>query len=171
VIDKLYPFPEIIFPPSVSLSAGQLVCIARDYEPISEGTYRVGPPLAVGRMTLPSASAKRGTKSKVLTLLHAWKDELWKMGGEGRPPRPRVFQGSPNTEEVNDEAAEAAPVRQRNGTRDKRTRKEYSSKKGGNKKGVEAAAVRQRNRARRRRIREENSKQGSYFQWISESCS
>lgn len=110
MIDKHYFLPEIKFPRSTSILAGQLVCIAHDYEPIREGTRRVGPPLAVGRMTLPSVSVKRGTKGKFLTLLHAWKDELWKMGGEGAPPRPRILQGSPNMEEDNDEVVEAAPV-------------------------------------------------------------
>ena len=92
-------FPGVRFQPSASIHAGQLVCITHDYESTSKGTPRVGPALVVGRMALPSDLVKRGAKGKALMLLHAWKDELWKMGGEKRPPRPRLLQVSPNVEE------------------------------------------------------------------------
>lgn len=44
-------------------------------------------------MVLPSDLVEGGTKGKALTLLHAWKDQLWEMGGEERPPRPRLLRG------------------------------------------------------------------------------
>ena len=94
---------EITFQPSTSISAGQLVCITQDYEPTANGTPRVGPALAVGRMDLPSDLVEGGTKGKALTLLHAWKDRLWEIGGEERPPRPRLLQDSPNDEDDTDE--------------------------------------------------------------------
>ena len=63
-------------------------------------------------MAIPSDLVEGGTKGKALTLLHAWKDQLWEMGGEQRPPRPRLLQGNPNEEddtdeEWNDEESEA----------------------------------------------------------------
>jgi len=49
-----------------------------------------------------------------MDLLHAWKDQLWKIGGEGSPPRPRVLRGSldkgDDDEEWTDEDVEAAVV-------------------------------------------------------------
>ena len=89
---------DITFQPSASLSVGQLVCIIQDYEPTASGTPRIGPALAVGRMTLPSRVVEGGTKGKALTLLHAWKDKLWEIGGGERPPRPRLLRGSPDGE-------------------------------------------------------------------------
>jgi len=139
MIHKYCFLPEIRFPRSTSFSAGQLVCIAHDYEPTPSGTPRVGPPLAVGRMTLSSTLVKKCKKGKVLTLIHAWKDVLWKIGGEGSPPRPRLLQGSPNGEEGNDKGARAAPVVQRKRTGRRPTRKEISQ-------------------------------QGSYSQWMNETC-
>lgn len=44
-----------------------------------------------------------GAKGKALTLLHAWKDNLWEMGGEERPPRPRLLRDGLNGEEDADE--------------------------------------------------------------------
>lgn len=182
VIDKHYFLPEIKFPRSTSLSAGQLVCIARDYEPTPEGTHRVGPPLAVGRMTLPSVSVKRSTKGKFLTLLHAWKDELWKMGGEERPPRPRLLQGNLNMEEE-EEGVEAAPVIPRKrtgggGTRRKRPQRGSYSRwmsetcRSNVAEVPEAApmVLVQRKRTRGRGTRKVNQQQGNYFLWVSETC-
>lgn len=70
---------------------------------MANGTARVGPALAVGRMALPSDLVEGGTKGKALTLLHAWKDKLWKMGGEERPPRPKTLQVNLNGGEDSDE--------------------------------------------------------------------
>lgn len=36
-------------------------------------------------------------------LLHAWKDRLWAIGGEERPPKPRFLHGGRNGEEDTDE--------------------------------------------------------------------
>lgn len=94
---------DITFQSSASISAGQFVCVTQDYEPTADGTPRIGPALAVGRMTLPSHLVEGGAKGKVLTLLHAWKDQLWEMGGVEKSPRPRLFQGSPSGEEDTDE--------------------------------------------------------------------
>lgn len=56
-------------------------------------------------MALPSHLVEGGTKGKALTLLHAWKDQLWIIGGEERPPRPRLFDGTANGEDDSDEWA------------------------------------------------------------------
>ncbi|KAF9649472.1 hypothetical protein BDM02DRAFT_3230271 [Thelephora ganbajun] len=101
------------FQPSASLSIGRLVCITQDYAPTASGKLRVGSALAVGRMALPSHLVEGGTKGKALTLLHAWKDELWVMGGEERPPRPQLLEdnldGEDDTvEEWSSEEVEAA---------------------------------------------------------------
>ena len=90
---------EITFQPSAALPAGQLVCVTRDCEPTANGIPRVGPALAVGRMILPSALVEGGTKGRAMNLLHAWKDQLWQIGGEEAPPRPRLLYGSLNGEE------------------------------------------------------------------------
>lgn len=82
---------------------GKLVCIRQEYGPTGGGTPRVGPALAVARMALPSHLVEGGTKGKALTLLHAWKDELWVMGGEEMPPRPRLLQADLDGEDDTDE--------------------------------------------------------------------
>lgn len=91
---------EINFKPSASILAGKLVCIAHEYEPTASGKSRVGPALAVARMIYPSEAVKMGKKGKALTLLHAWKDQLWVKGGEVRPPRPQILKAGTN--EVDD---------------------------------------------------------------------
>ena len=53
-------------------------------------------------MDLPSHLVEGGTKGKALTLLHAWKDQLWVTGGEERPPRPRLLDGTANGEDDNE---------------------------------------------------------------------
>jgi len=107
---------EITFQPSASVSVGQLVCVTRDCDPTANGTPRVGPALAVGRMTLSSELVEGGTKGKAMDLLHAWKDRLWEIGGEEGPPRPRVLRDSLNgegdDEERTDEEVKAAAVMQ-----------------------------------------------------------
>jgi len=54
-------------------------------------------------MDLPSDLVEGGTKGKALTLLHAWKDQLWEMGGEEKPPRPRLLQGGMDEEDETEE--------------------------------------------------------------------
>ena len=54
-------------------------------------------------MALPSDLVAGGTKGRTLTLLHAWKDQLWEMGGGESPPGPRLLHGSLNKEEETDE--------------------------------------------------------------------
>ena len=54
-------------------------------------------------MDLPSDLVEGGTKGKALTLLHAWKDQLWEMGGEEKPPGPRLLQGGMGEEDDTDE--------------------------------------------------------------------
>ena len=66
-----------------------------------DGTARVGPALAVGRMVIPSDLVEGGTKGKALTLLHAWKDLLREMGEE-RSPIPQLLRGSLEEEDDND---------------------------------------------------------------------
>ena len=102
LIRRCYFLAEINFQPSASLPVGQLVCITQEYEPTRGGTARVGPALAVGRMVIPSDLVEGGTKGKALTLLHAWKDQLWEMGGEEKPPRPQLLRGSPGEEDDTD---------------------------------------------------------------------
>jgi hypothetical protein len=107
---------DIAFQPSASLSVGQLVCIVRGNKPTANGTPPVGPALAVGRMAVTSRLAKGGTKGKALTLLHASKDRLWEMGGETKPPRPRLPQGTLNREKgIKGGATSAQPKISRNG--------------------------------------------------------
>ena len=103
MINGRYFPPEISFQHPSSLPAGQLVCITQDYAPTANGIPRIGPALAVGRMELPSHLVEGGTKGKALTLLHAWKDQLWTMGGQEKPPRARLLNGEPNEEEDTDE--------------------------------------------------------------------
>lgn len=69
-------------------------------------------------MILPSDLVEGGTKGKVMDLLHAWKDQLWQIGGEESPPRPRLLHGSLNGEEddsdeewMGEEVGEAAMAR------------------------------------------------------------
>lgn len=50
-------------------------------------------------MVLPSQLIEKGAKGKALTLLHAWKDHLWVMGGEERPPRSRLLEASLDEED------------------------------------------------------------------------
>ena len=66
--------------------------------------------MAVGRMLLPSHAVEGGKKGKAVTLLHAWKDQLWVMGGEGRPPRPRLLIAGPDEEEDVDEVWESEEI-------------------------------------------------------------
>ena len=54
-------------------------------------------------MILPSHLVEGGTKGKGLTLLHAWKDQLWVMGGEEIPPRARLVEISSDEEDDTDE--------------------------------------------------------------------
>jgi translation initiation factor 2D len=54
-------------------------------------------------MVLPSHLIEGGTKGKALTLLHAWKDQLWAMGGEEHPPGPRLLGASQDEEDDADE--------------------------------------------------------------------
>jgi len=96
LIRRCYFLAEIKFQPSASLPVGQLVCITQEYEPTKGGTARVGPALAVGRMVISSDLVEGGKKGKALTLLHAWKDQLWEMGGGEKPPRPQLLQGNLN---------------------------------------------------------------------------
>jgi len=103
VIHRCYFLTDISFQPSASLSVGQLVCITQDYAPTANGISRAGPALAVGRMAIPSDLMEGGAKGKALTLLHTWKDKLWEMGGEEKPPRPRLLRDGPDGEEDTDE--------------------------------------------------------------------
>jgi len=59
-------------------------------------------------MDLPSDLVEGGTKGKALTLLHAWKDQLWEMGGEEKPLGPRLLQGGMDEEDNTDDESEAA---------------------------------------------------------------
>lgn len=50
---------------------------------------KIGPPLAVGRMALPSDELKDGKKGKAVLVLHTWKDCLWDLGSGCDVPEAR----------------------------------------------------------------------------------
>ena len=83
-------------------------------------------------MTLPSDLVEGGTKGKAIDLLHAWKDHMWKIGGEESPPGPRVLRSGMNGEddddygEWKDEEVEAAVVVQPETLENGDTQKELS---------------------------------------------
>lgn len=54
-------------------------------------------------MNFPSDLVKGGTRGRALTLLHAWKDQLWEIGGKAEPPRPRSLRERPNRKDNSDE--------------------------------------------------------------------
>jgi hypothetical protein len=68
-----------------SLPSDQLVSVTQ-YHPGN----KIGPPLAVGRMALPSDEIREdGKKGKAVFVLHTWKDSLWELGGGGDVPEVR----------------------------------------------------------------------------------
>ena len=107
------------------------MCVTQDYEPTAGGTPRVGSTLAVARMALPSNRVNENTKGRVLMLIHAWKDQLWTIGGEVRPLRPRLIDGSldegdDTDEEWSGEEIEAAAEAWSESTSDEGIHKELS---------------------------------------------
>ena len=82
----------------------------------------------------PSDLVDGGTKGKALNLLHAWKDQLWQIGGEQSPPTPRLLHCNPKGEEEKekrtDEDVEVAAVMQ------SRTLKSGGTLKGFSREGV-----------------------------------
>ena len=65
------------------LQEGQLVSIRR-YSKI-DGKHALSPPLAVGKLALPSDSlrgAAKTEKGKAVLVLHTWKDHLWELGSK-----------------------------------------------------------------------------------------
>jgi len=120
---------KISFRESTPIPKGKLVCITQDYEHTAGGTPRVSPALAVARMALPSHMVEGGTRGRALTLLHAWKDQLWVIGGKANPPG--LLDGSSNGEDINDKEwtdkkAEAATSTQAKGTSNEVTPKGLS---------------------------------------------
>lgn len=68
-----------------SLPPDQLVSITQ-YHSVN----KIGPPLGVGRMALPSNEIKEdGKKGKAVFVLHTWKDSLWELGSGGDVPEAR----------------------------------------------------------------------------------
>ncbi|KAF9783951.1 hypothetical protein BJ322DRAFT_1109804 [Thelephora terrestris] len=113
---------EVCFQSSASISTGKLVCVTQDYDPTASGKTRIGSALAVARMALPSHRVNKDTKGRVLTLLHAWKDQLWTIGGELRPPRPRLLDGGPNGEDDTHNEWSGEEIEAAAGTRSESTR-------------------------------------------------
>ncbi|KAG5643116.1 hypothetical protein DXG03_001542 [Asterophora parasitica] len=70
----------------------------------------LSPPLAVGRMALPSDRMAEGgqEKGKAVLVLHTWKDHLWELGTKGDQPEPLPFAPEP-TESAPISALEAPP--------------------------------------------------------------
>lgn len=79
-----------------SLSPDQLVSITQ-YHP-----GKLGPPLAVGRMALPSDDLKDGMKGKAVLVLHTWKDCLWELGSGGDVPEAQDISQSERREDGED---------------------------------------------------------------------
>ncbi|KAF7356792.1 Eukaryotic translation initiation factor SUI1 family protein [Mycena venus] len=73
-----------------SLNEGQLVSISQ-YTHGENPT--LSPPLAVGRMALPSDKLQQGRqeKGKAVYVLHTWKDHLWDMGSKPDVPEAVSF--------------------------------------------------------------------------------
>jgi len=67
-----------------------------------------------------------------MDLLHAWKDQLWQIGGEEAPPRPRLLHGSLNgggddsDEDCANEGVEAVATMQQEALRNGETSKKLS---------------------------------------------
>ena len=105
-------WPKEVVQHTPSLPADRLVSITQ-YHPDSGD--KIGPPLAVGRMALPSNEIREdGKKGKAVYVLHTWKDCLWELGSGGDVPEPRevveVHQKDKNDgEEVGHEADGASP--------------------------------------------------------------
>ncbi|KAF9007008.1 hypothetical protein BDQ17DRAFT_1423096 [Cyathus striatus] len=59
-----------------------------------DGKPMLSPPLAVGRMALPSDLLREGgrEKGKAVHVLHTWKDHLWDMGAKGDVPPGDVIE-------------------------------------------------------------------------------
>ena len=102
--------PKTVVQHFPSLHKNQLVAVTQ-YHPGA-----VGPPLAVGRMTVSSDALRsaedRDVKGKAVYILHTWKDALWEMGPgkKAEPPAPRETQtndGAP-LDHPDEEQAEAA---------------------------------------------------------------
>ncbi|KAJ6614689.1 hypothetical protein B0H10DRAFT_2044349 [Mycena sp. CBHHK59/15] len=77
-----------------SLNEGQLVSISQ-YTHGENPT--LSPPLAVGRMALPSNQIQDGRqeKGKAVYVLHTWKDHLWDMGSKPDVPDATPFTSDP----------------------------------------------------------------------------
>jgi len=96
-------------------------------------------------MILPSDLVEGGTKGKAMDLLHAWKDQLWQIGGEESPPRPRLVHGSLNGED------------------------DDSDEEGADEDVGAAAAVVQPEPLKNGDTPKEPSREGAYFRRINES--
>ncbi|TFK37567.1 hypothetical protein BDQ12DRAFT_736100 [Crucibulum laeve] len=92
-----------------SLNEGQLVAI-RQYTR-QDGKPTLSPPLAVGRMALPSDRLREGgqEKGKAVIIVHTWKDNLWDMGSKSDMPEGTVLQprASEDAEGSGDEAEDS----------------------------------------------------------------
>lgn len=79
------------------LECGQVVSITQ-YHPQN----RIGPPIAVGKMVVPSSSleGEPDIKGKAVFVLHTWKDHLWDIGNGRKTdlPDPREASSPENNE-------------------------------------------------------------------------
>ena len=76
-----------------SLVPNQLVAIRQHL--IKDDKPGASPPLAVGRMALPSAEMRSARKKgKAVLLIHTWKDHLWEMGSKPDVPENTVLTKS-----------------------------------------------------------------------------
>lgn len=79
--------PRKVIQHTPSLALEQIVAITQYYP-----QNKIGSPIAVGKMGVPSSSLERGdVKGKAVLVLHTWKDHLWEMGDRRNedPPEPR----------------------------------------------------------------------------------
>jgi translation initiation factor 2D len=101
---KLTSSPKLVIHHPSSLAEGHLVSILR-YNHDKENPT-LSPPLAVGRMALPSDQLRDGgkEKGKAVLVYHTWKDYLWEMGSKGDVPQPTPLTSkSGNTPPLLDE--------------------------------------------------------------------
>ena len=76
---------------------------------------RGGKPKFGGRK--PGGFGVGGARGKALILLHARKDRLWAMGGETRPPRPRLLRENLNGKDAIDRKSTNRKVKASMGVR------------------------------------------------------
>ncbi|KAK2465518.1 hypothetical protein APHAL10511_002410 [Amanita phalloides] len=86
---------------SPKIPQDQLVSV-RQFNPNDDNPV-LSPPLAVGRMAVPSDQLSEDAKGKAVLLFHTWKDHLWEMGSKGDIPEPQVQPPTDDLEPCTDD--------------------------------------------------------------------